>query len=153
VAEFWNGSAWQLMDAQIDAAQRAMLRLEWDPLDVPRDRFLVAGEAWRRCREGAADPDRFGILDMKGLWFVAGNVVRDAASLVGMEMLPWDVWGAMPEPGGAPSAEQAALLDRVAALTRDPDAQFGALRALCATGDLRVPPQVLNAVRQRMEEV
>ena len=28
-------------------------------------------------------------------WFVAGNVMRDFAALNNMEMLPWDVWGAM----------------------------------------------------------
>ena len=37
----------------------------------------------------------FGILDMHGLWFIAGNVIRDVAALNNHEMLPWDVWGAM----------------------------------------------------------
>ena len=47
------------------------------------------------CRAGKADPKAFGILDMHGLWFIAGNVIRDVAALNNHEMLPWDVWGAM----------------------------------------------------------
>lgn len=154
VAEFWNGTAWQMMDAQLDAAQRAMLRLEFDPLDLPAGQFLVAGQAWRRCRAGTADPERFGILDMKGLWFVAGNLLRDVAALNGMEMLPWDVWGAMIEPGETPPPEKLALFDRLAALTADPDAHADEIASLYAKdARLTVPSEVLNAVRQRMERV
>ena len=35
---------------------------------------------------------KYGIFDLRGLWFVAGNVMRDFAALNNMEMLPWDVW-------------------------------------------------------------
>lgn len=41
-----------------------------------------------------ADPNDFGIFDMRGLWFVWGNLVRDIAALNRMELLlPWDSWG------------------------------------------------------------
>jgi hypothetical protein len=154
VVEYWNGAVWQMVDFQIDAAQRAMLRLEFDTLDMPREQFLVGGDAWQRCRAGTADPDAFGILDMKGLWFVAGNVVRDFAALNNTEMLPWDVWGAMPEPGEPIGQDKLALLDKLASLTMTPDAHFMKLRALYdgETG-LKVPPVVMNAIRQRTEQV
>ena len=82
-----------LVDAQLDARQRELFKIAFDPLDVPRDQFLVAGDAWQRCRAGKADPTAFGILDMYGLWFIAGNVIRDVAALNDHEMLPWDVLG------------------------------------------------------------
>jgi hypothetical protein len=154
VIEYWNGTAWQLLDAQIDAAQRAMLRLEFDPLDVPRDQFLVAAEAWTRCRAGKADPAAFGIFDMNGLWFVAGNVLRDFAALNNSEMLPWDIWGAMVEPGDAVTPEKFALFDKLAALTLTPDAHFAELRALYESdAALRVPPRVFNHLRHALEAV
>ncbi|MEJ0066626.1 MAG: transglutaminase domain-containing protein [Caulobacteraceae bacterium] len=95
VAEYWDTTArvWRLGDAQLDAVQLDALKPSFDPLDVPRDQFLVGGEAWRRCRAGETDPTSFGIMDMHGLWFVAGNLVRDIAALNNREMLPWDVWG------------------------------------------------------------
>lgn len=156
VVECWDAAAdaWRLGDAQLDATQRTALKLGFDPLDVPRDQFLVAGEGWRRCRAGEADPARFGIFDMRGLWFVAGNLVRDLAALNNAELLPWDVWGLMWEPGDTPSEATLAKLDRVAALTLAPDTHFTELRALYRNdADLRVPEQVFNALTQRPEAV
>jgi hypothetical protein len=154
VVEYWNGTAWQLLDAQIDAAQRVMTQMPFDPLDVPRDQFLVAGDAWQKCRSGKADPDRFGIFDLKGYWFIAGNVIRDFAALNNMEMLPWDVWGAMIQPGETVPPEKFALFDKLSVLTLDPDAHFAELRALYRDDPaLAVPAQVFNVQRQRMEPV
>src|SRR5689334_11025167 len=102
VAEYWNAAEnrWVLVDGQIDAVQREMFGIGFDVLDVPRDGFLVAADAWRRCRAGEADPGTFGLsfLNEAGYWWIAGNMMRDAAALDNVEVLPWDVWGAMPEP-------------------------------------------------------
>ena len=153
VAEYWNGTAWQLLDAQIDPAQRAILRLEFDPLDVPRDQFIIAGDAWAQCRAGRADPQNFGIFDMRGFWFVAGNVMRDFAALNNMEMLPWDVWGPMSSSDTELSSEKLALFDRVTALTLAADKRFAELRTLYENdAALRVPGKVFNAARQRLED-
>lgn len=150
VAEYWNGARWVMVDAQMDAVQRALFRIDFDPLDVPRDRFLVAGDAWAQCRAGKADPDAFGILDMHGWAFIAGNIVRDVAALNNVAMLPWDVWGAMPQLGETP---EFATFDAWAELSREPDAHFAQLRALYETDAVKVPPVVFNAVLQKMESV
>ncbi|MFI5014475.1 MAG: hypothetical protein ACHQAY_19250 [Hyphomicrobiales bacterium] len=57
-----------LVDAQIDELQRAKLSPDFDLLDVPRDRFLIAGDAWAQRRADEADPAAFGIFGMRGLW-------------------------------------------------------------------------------------
>ena len=119
VCEVWEETrgSWCLVDAQIDALQREAFRIPFDPLDVPRTQFLVAGDAWQRCRSGRADPQRFGILDLRGLWFVRGNLVRDLAARAKRELLPWDGWGLMVKREESDAAELA-LLDRVAELTQ-----------------------------------
>ena len=116
----------------------------------------MAGDAWRRCRDGGADPARFGLSLMQegGYWWIAANLLRDVAALNNMEMLPWDVWGAMPAPDDAIGDEQCALFDRLAGLTRDPDATFAELtRAYAGDARLRVPATVYNAVLNRREPV
>lgn len=156
VAEYWNGaeSRWIRFDAQIDAVQRGMFTIDFDLFDVPHDRFLIAADAWNRCRNGELDPAAFAMLDMSGLWFVAGNLVRDAAALNNMEMLPWDCWGAIPQPNETLTEEQLAFFDHLAMLTADPDTNFAELRKLYNSGDqIRVPGTVFNAVLQRMDEV
>lgn len=156
VVEYWHQGQgrWRLVDAQLDALQKAALKPDFDPLDVPRDRFIIAGDAWRQCRAGKADPAKFGILDMHGLWFVGGNVLRDFAALNNMEMLPWDCWGPAPASDGALSPQTLALFDRLAMLTLDADARFDEIRALYETDpELRVPAQVFNAVLNQVETV
>jgi hypothetical protein len=152
VVEYWDGGAWKLGDAQLDAVQRAALKPSFDPMDVPRGRFLVAGEAWRQCRAGEADPDRFGIMHLRGLWFVAGNVVRDLASLNKVELLPWDVWGLAP--GGDRTFDRAelALLDEAAGFGRTPDADMTRLQGLYrANAQLCAPERVLNVQTGALE--
>jgi len=156
VCEYWHAGEqrWILADAQIDARQRELFSVDFDVADVPRDRFLIAGDAWALCRSGAADPGRFGLsqVGQAGDWWIAGNLMRDAAALGNLELLPWDCWGAMPDSGEAIGEERCALFDRLAALTRSPDRDFAELRRLVRDdGRLRVPPVVRNAVRQRDE--
>jgi hypothetical protein len=155
VAEYWNAdeSRWIMVDPQLDDVWRGKLAFDFDPLDVPRDRFIVAGDAWRQCRSGRADPAHFGIFrgNLRGLWFIAGEMVRDMSALNAIELLPWDVWGAMPPPG-EPLDARLPYFDQLAALTlsdslADVRSRFG------TDAGLRVPSTVFNAVLNRPEPV
>jgi hypothetical protein len=150
VTEYWNEErkAWVLVDAQLDGRQRELFKIGFDPLDVPRDQFLVAGDAWQRCRAGKTDPQAFGILDMHGLWFIAGNVIRDVAALNDQAMLPWDVWGAMRQTDGELDKP---FIDRLASLTIEPARHFGELLAAYRDPRVKVPDTVFNAVRNLAE--
>jgi hypothetical protein len=150
VTEYWNEEQdrWVMVDAQMDPRQRELFKLAFDPLDMPRGQFRVAGEAWALCRAGKADPQAFGILDMHGLWFIASNVIRDLAALNNREMLPWDGWGAMVMDDSTIDTD---LIDRIAALTREPDIHFDELRAAYRDPRLAVPATVFNHVLNRSE--
>ncbi len=158
ICEYWNAGQerWGLVDAQIDARQLGWFPIDFDVTDVPRDRFLVAGQAWASYRAGQADPDKFGlsVINESGNWWIAANLMRDAAALLNIELLPWDVWGAMPGPSDVIDEDLAALFDRLAKLTQEPDGTLAELRQLMHDDDrLRVPPTVRNAVRERQEPV
>jgi Transglutaminase-like superfamily len=156
VCEYWNADEgrWALADPQFDAVWREKLHVRHDVLDVPRDQFLVAGDAWERCRTGAADPSKFGIgfAGLRGLWFVAGDLVRETAALNKVEMLPWDIWGVQPRPDRPLNEGKLAFFDHLAGLTRDPDACLAELRSRYDSDDrLRVPTSVFNALLDRRE--
>ncbi|MGW0504629.1 transglutaminase-like domain-containing protein [Micromonospora sp. NPDC003241] len=157
VGEYWDPEQrrWIMVDAQLDDLQRELFGIDFDTTDVPRDRFLVAGDAWARCRAGRADPDTFGlsVTDEAGWWWIAGNLMRDAAALDAVELLPWDVWGAMPGPDETIDEERITLFDELARLTLDPDGHAAELRRLCADQRLRVPPIVRNDLRHRDEPI
>jgi hypothetical protein len=145
ICEFWNAdqARWVQVDAQLDKIQCVALKTDFDPLDVPRVRFISGGRAWQMCRQEGVSPDRFGIFDMRGLWFVRGDLIRDLAALNKMELLPWDCWGLSDQPDESVSGEELALLDQVAALTLAGNDRFGEMRALYdADKRLRVPPVI-----------
>jgi transglutaminase superfamily protein len=158
VCEYWDQGtgSWKLADFQIDDVQLKLFDVGFDLMDVPRDSFLVAGDAWRMCREGRAEPDSFGLKLMNegGAWWIAANLLRDVAALANLEMLPWDIWGAMPAPDETIGEDLIALFDRLAALTHDPDAVAADLAAAYANDPrVHVPAAVYNAIRDRTEPV
>jgi hypothetical protein len=92
VCEYWHADErrWRMVDAQLDALQRAVVKPDFDPVDVPPGAFWVAGKAWQACASREADPELFGIADMWGQWYIVGNLCLDMASLNKIELLPWD---------------------------------------------------------------
>ncbi|MFH8220471.1 transglutaminase-like domain-containing protein [Streptomyces sp. NPDC018057] len=131
---------WRLADAQLHHTYEG---LDFDPVDVPRDRFLVAADAWRACRSGRADPRRFGVIGLAGiagLWFVGADLLRDLAALNGVELLPWDMWGPGAADDSALDAAHLALLDRVAAARTEEE-----LRELYAREARLTVPEVITS--------
>jgi hypothetical protein len=143
ICEYWNGneSRWVSVDPQLDRLQKDKLKISFDTLDMPKREFVTGGEAWKLCRSGAADPNSFGIFEMKGLGFVLGDFIRDIASLNKMELLPWDCWGFMLKDVKRLSAEEYALLDRAAELVIAGDEQIYELyentKGLKASGKIK----------------
>ena len=152
ITERWDGERWVRDDPQIDDLQAAAVRLDFDPRDVPAGRFLSGGEAWAATRAGGLDPDLFGIFDMWGRSFIAGNVVSDFACLNKVELLPWDGWGMMTGPYEPVPDDAAAVLDDVAALAAADDTDL--IRDRYRTDDrLRVPADITTVVDGRMVDV
>lgn len=145
VAEAWCESRrrWVLIDAQQDAAHIALNRLTFDPADVPREQFLVAGAAWKAARSGQIDPDTIGYSRQEcGWWALAHYVLSDVASLCDRELLIGDGWGLGEWREPRTDAEWT-LLDRAAELSAAPEVTMSALRALYeGNAVLRIPAVV-----------
>ncbi|WP_327185678.1 transglutaminase-like domain-containing protein [Streptomyces sp. NBC_01334] len=129
---------WRLADAQVSADFYQV-----PPMDVPRDGFLVAGQAWRACRAGAADPETFGVWadpGLRGLPLVLNSVVLDLAARNGTEPLPWDGWGLSGlRKHDSLTEDDLALVDAVAAARTHEEA-----RRLYADPRLVVPREILS---------
>jgi hypothetical protein len=145
VAEVWDadGQRWRLIDAELDEHHVDPTDGQsLDPLDLPRDRFLVAGAAWKLCRGGAADPETFLVdpaVEVEGTrgWpYLQHNLILDLAALNKMEMLLWDAWGLADRHSTDPHDLE--LLDRIAQATDRPDPSRHDLRTLYAA-DARLP--------------
>jgi hypothetical protein len=157
LCEYWNAAEqrWVLVDPQFDAVWQQ--HVTHNVLDVPLTHFLVPAFAWQQCRNGLADAATFGIFqgDMRGLWFIAGNMIKDLAALNKMEMLQWDAWSGMPRPNNTMHNKKTLLFfDRLADLLQDPDANFSELQAYYVNPDngIQVPERVFNALHRHLEK-
>ncbi len=142
VSEFWNQAEerWRMVDAQLDALQKETLEIHFDTLNVPTDQFITGGKAWLQCRSGQADPEKFGIFDMRGLDFIRGDLIRDFLALNRQEILPWDSFGLIDKPASQLSGKDMELLDHIAGLTLQPEDSFAEIRTLAEThAELKVP--------------
>jgi len=145
VTEYWHADrGWLLADPQVTEHHT----VDFDPMDVPRDRFLVAGKAWQLIRAGKADPKTFGLnmpdLQLIGEWFVAGNIRLDLSAVNKVETLLWDIWGIGAGGDGDMTDEIYDLYD-LAAQVADDDIVFPAARALFTdNAGLRTPATVLS---------
>jgi hypothetical protein len=149
VCECWKADEqrWVLVDAEVGENEREYYHVEIDTLDVPRNQFLVAGRAWQLCRSGEADPDGFGLGpdSMRGTWYVQSQLVRDLAAMNKMELLCWDCWALGDRgPDDGVSADEMALLDRVAVLTQAGNETFTELRSIYEDDRWRVPPVITS---------
>jgi hypothetical protein len=158
VCEYWRPSRtgapgmpevgrWVMVDAQLDDAHCARYGITFDRHDVPAEQFLVAGDAWRRCRAGTNDPEAFGValeVPVRGWRYLQSQLVRDVAALNRVELLCWDLWGLAHAERSATGADLD-LLDRVADLCLLGNPGFTELRALYQhEPGLRVPPVITS---------
>ena len=143
VCEYWDAGRkrWVMVDAQLDALQRETLRVDFDTLDLPPGRFVTGGQAWALCADGRADPETFGIFDMRGRWFIRGNTVRDLLALAKLELLPWDGWGLISLPDDGLSDDDRQLVDRVAELPAGLPGSLGEIAMLCGRDERIRPPE------------
>lgn len=152
VAEVWDATEdrWRLVDAELHAGHAdpndgTVL----DPLDLPRDRFLVAPDAWLRCREGGDDPERYvvspflEIPELRGWSYLLHNVVQDLAALNKREMVLWDDWGISAE-WASLTDEQRALVDEASRTMMSPETTLAEIQALYARDEFRVPETVTS---------
>jgi Transglutaminase-like superfamily len=156
IAEVWDPDErrWRLVDAQLgDDHIDPNDGVRVDPADLPRERFLVAGEAWQRCRAGDADPQTFLVrpdvdIEMTRGWpYITHNLVLDLAALNNVETLLWDGWGLAAKGlmWSSVTEQEKQLLDRVAQLTSVAEPDLQALRSLYEGEPLlRVPDKVTS---------
>jgi len=138
IAEYWNESLdrWVLVDAMVDDLHRKALNLTIDPLNITDSSpFILAGDAWNRCRAGKADPDDFGDSpDDRGMPPIRYALLHDLDALNKVELVGFDAWHALiDKPEDMVTGDERRLLDEIAELTTHVDSRFDDLQALYRT--------------------
>jgi Transglutaminase-like superfamily len=152
VAEIWDSArgGWRLVDPEIaDDHVSAVDGARVDPEDLTGGQFLTGPAAWRACRSGQADADRF-VVDpdlaiplTRGWPYVRHNLIHDLAALAGHEMLLWDNWG-WSGIAGPLQPDQVAVLDDLAAATVGSDVELATITSFYDMPGLAVPAEVTS---------
>jgi len=141
VCEYWDSDkGWVAVDAQLDDVHHQILQFDFDPCEVPTANFIVAGKAWKLCREKLESADNFGFRDFKGLAFIKGSLIRDLYALSKFEMHTWDTgWGILPHFISPISGEhELTLLDELADASCNSDSTK-ALKLVESCKEIKLP--------------
>jgi hypothetical protein len=146
VCEYWKDeeNRWIMVDPQLDPFQIETLKIDFNPLDMPRTKFITGPKAWQMCRARRVDPNRFGIFKMRGLDFVKGDLIRDFLALNKVEILPWDNFMLIDKKFRAMTPDEKALMDRLAQISTGKDRDFVILRAAFATNQNKLLPRYFS---------
>jgi hypothetical protein len=144
VCEYWDAinSEWLLADAELDDVYKERYEFKFPIFNIPREQFILAGDAWKRCQAKEVNANDFGvgsIEGVRGLWFIRNDLVRDIAALNKFEVLPWDEWGLADKELEDMTKEELLIISQAAELTTD-DTQFDEMQKLYDfTEGLKVP--------------
>jgi hypothetical protein len=122
ITEYCNAAEnpWKLVDAEQNDGLIAHNHIDFDVHDIPRDKFLVAGAAWRLIQAGAARSENFGVSpqhDFRGVWAIRDRIIHDLAALNKVELLLWDWWSPIKAHETNLAADESALIEQVANAT------------------------------------
>lgn len=124
--------AWKIADPQMDEAHRQDLEIAFDHLDLPRDQFMCADEAWRLWRRNDVPAENFGHGKHRGAGLVFVNLVRDALARKDILRSSWDAWRDLGDLDVSLPADVIVAGDRII------EGDLAELRALADKGPLAV---------------
>lgn len=126
IVEYWDSSeaAWVLVDPRLDELQLDRLPVKINPLRINEESpFILAGAAWRSCRNGVRDPDSFADNPSeRGMGMIRYALLQDFDAMCRIETCGQDAWHSLiskPETEIAPGDLE--YLDDVAAATLSDD--------------------------------
>lgn len=141
---------WIRVDAQLDEIQKVHYEITFDTENMPPDAgYLLGGQAWMLCRAGECHPEDFGYnKNWKGWHSVKGNLLHDFNSLLGLELLPWDLWTELStKKYNDLSRNEKELLDEMAEITASPNVSGKELSSLLS----RLPAEYMEAIQSKLK--
>jgi hypothetical protein len=156
IVEAWIDGRWRRFDSEVDSPRPTLT----SPTDighctVDRTGFVTAAQAWAGHRRGEIDPETYGVDPdvpvFRGERFVFDEVIYEVAHRFGDELLLWDSWGRIGEPGTPVTDADARWLDQIAALLLDADngvddnAELALLKRYREDEGLHPGPSVIQA--------
>ena len=110
ICEYWcaEQKQWIKVDAWMAQVQslesilpsymkQGLLGIKYNAFNVSDSHFITGAKAWLNCHDNNENFDSYGTYEeeLKGVWFVRDNLLRDLLCLNNNVPLPWDCFGLM----------------------------------------------------------
>jgi hypothetical protein len=134
IVEYFNGTRWVLLDPQIDQTQREFHKIDFDTLDLPPGKFIVAGQAWQGLKNGTIKPEQIGIggpngWEPHGYQFVQIDLIADCWALDKVELFTGEANDLGKTPHDQLSDEQLKFFDQLATYSTASAMELKALKS------------------------
>jgi hypothetical protein len=121
IVEAWFDGLWHRFDSEVDAPLPGLpFPMDIGYCELDSTGFVTAAEVWSGYRRGEVNPESYGVDPLvrgfRGQRFIFDEVIYEVAHRFGDELLLWDSWGRIGEPGQPVSDHDAAWLDTIADL-------------------------------------
>ncbi len=151
LTEYYNieQNRWIRLDPQVDEIQRQHYKITFNTLDMKDyEGYVTGGEAWMKCRLGVGHPEDFGYnKNWKGWFSVKGNLLHDFNSMLGYELLPWDLWTDIStKKFSTLSQNDKQILDEIAEIISSSSSTIDDFRRLLKI----LPDEYLQSIRSRL---
>jgi hypothetical protein len=131
ICEYWNSEKKRWIQIEPDYVQKNKFSIGFDPLDMPKGKFITAGEGWKLCHSGKTDLQLFGLGDEGMGWnMLQPNLFTDLMALNKLEMHPWDKSPLGEKGYDKLTDEELSLVGRIADYTISVDKHFKKMRDL-----------------------
>lgn len=134
ICEYWcqNRKDWVIVDAQLDDIQARYYEIDFDPFNVPADKFLYAGKEYELFHKDSDDS-----FVMKRSLKI--SLIQDLSALNKMEVEIWDVTSFM-DIDEHQNSETSNLLRRIVEITTSPRDRLPELRTIYENhSELQIP--------------
>lgn len=121
VVEAWLDGRWRRFDPEVEAPRPELPSpMDMGSASLDSTGFVTAAQVWRGYRSGGLDPETYGVDPevpvLRGERFVFDEVIYEVAHRFGDELLLWDGWGRIGEPGEPVDHADAVWIDPIAEL-------------------------------------
>jgi hypothetical protein len=121
IVEAFLHGRWRRFDPEIDAPRPTLPSpMDIEHSDLSGTGFVTAAQVWLGYRQGNLDADSYGVDPnvpvLRGQRFMFDEVIHEVAHRFGDELLLWDTWGRMGEPGSPVDEADARWIDDIAHL-------------------------------------
>ena len=119
IVEAWLDGRWHRFDSEIEGPRQLLpTPMDIGTSEVGSGGFVTAAQVWASYRQGGLDAETYGVDPtvpvLRGERFIFDEVIYEVAHRFGDELLLWDGWGRIGEPGEPVSDGDAAWIDGVA---------------------------------------